>query len=113
MYEYAATVARVIDGDTVELCVDLGFRMSFVDIFRLARINTPELRGKQRPEGVAAKKALLAIVNACDCKIRVRTFKTRGRARGKYGRWLAELYDDRGCINDRLVETGHAEHIDY
>ena len=55
MYEYRARITRVIDGDTVEAEIDLGFRVSLEVVLRLVGINTPEVHGPDRPRGLAAK----------------------------------------------------------
>jgi len=51
------TVKRVVDGDTLDLEFDLGFKVSTRQRVRLARIDTPELRSKDRQERVRALKA--------------------------------------------------------
>jgi endonuclease YncB( thermonuclease family) len=58
MYEYMAKVTRVIDGDTIEVEIDLGFKIKHTTILRLSGINAPELR---TPEGVAAKRYLALV----------------------------------------------------
>lgn len=61
LYHYKATVKRVIDGDTVVVDVDLGFSVVLRDQpVRLAKVNTPEKKGKTKAAGVAAKEALEA-----------------------------------------------------
>lgn len=62
MYEYRATLDRVVDGDTVYLVVDLGFHIQVRMSFRLLGIDTPEVRGEERPEGLVAKAALEAML---------------------------------------------------
>ena len=110
MYTYTAEVAKIVDGDSVWLVVDVGYRMTYKDNFRLIRINTPELRTKD-PEVKAkayAAKARLAELIPVGADVLIRTAKS-----GKYGRWLAEIYVDDGYgelvnINDIMVEEGHA-----
>ena len=59
MYEYAATVERVVDGDTVDVTFDLGFSILYRDRVRLLGINTPEKRTRDEVEkvkGIAASE---------------------------------------------------------
>ena len=110
MYTYTATVAKIVDGDSVWLVVDVGYRMTYKDNFRLLRINTPELRSSD-PEVKAAAyvaKARLGDLIPVGSDVLIRTAKS-----GKYGRWLAEVYVDDGYggldnINDIMLEEGHA-----
>ena len=112
MYEYNARVTKVVDGDTIDCDVDLGFYMTANIRFRLARINTPEVRGAEKVAGKAAKQWLIDLLNKHDNKIRVGTSKT-----GKYGRWIADIIIDDEIdtliVNDELVKAGHAEYTDY
>ena len=99
MYTYSAKLIRVIDGDSVWLEVDLGFRMSLRDNFRLLGINTPELRS-QDPEikerAYKAKDELERLLSSGD--ITIKTEKA-----GKYGRWL---------VNIIVTPTDSSEQID-
>jgi len=129
MYEYRAMLMRVVDGDTVDLSVDLGFRVYTKLRVRLTGIDTPEVRGIERPEGLVAKAYVEAALGknfAADFGIVIRTNKT-----GKYGRWLADIFvpvdgfdqSDPGIreaitvvqehsmihVNKLLLVTGHAE----
>jgi len=110
VYTFKAEVVRVIDGDSLWLKVDVGFRMTYTDNFRLARINTPELRTKDEAvkEKAYAAKARLEQLAPPGTGVVIQTAKA-----GKYGRWLAELLVPDGDgnqvnINDLLVEEGHA-----
>ncbi|HET9658269.1 MAG TPA: thermonuclease family protein [Kineosporiaceae bacterium] len=101
-FEYTATLAGVVDGDTVDLTIDLGFRLSFRDRFRLAGCNAPE---KRTPEGKAA--ALFVRDWFADRHLlQVRTLKD---SREKYGRWLATIIGPDGAdlVTD-LIAAGHA-----
>jgi len=53
---YNAEVLRVVDGDTFELKIDLGFKIVHENTFRLYGVNTPETRGKERPQGLKVKE---------------------------------------------------------
>lgn len=105
MYEYRARCVRVIDGDSVVLAVDMGFRLTFEDSFRLAGINTPELNSSDPAERERAKAAAAFLRERIEGQpLTVRTDK----AREKYGRWLATVYVGEECVNDALVDAGHA-----
>lgn len=108
MYTYKAKVTRVVDGDTVDCEVDLGFHMTAKIRFRLARINTPEVRGIEKVEGIKAKDWLIDQLNQNNNEVIVKTSKT-----GKYGRWLAEILIEDRNMNDELVKSGNAEYVEY
>lgn len=110
LYEYSAELVYVVDGDTVDLMVDLGFRIKVRDRFRLLRINTPE-RGQP---GYAEAKAYVQRVQEMAPHLQVRTHFDGA---DKYGRMLAEVYyvDWRApnigrtvCLNDELLTIGLA-----
>lgn len=116
MFQYLARIIEVLDGDTLKLDLDLGFRVHIFETVRLARIDTPEtvnytLSGIDDP----AKNYILKycpIGSACVVGI------TRQE---KYGRWLAELFFQPGevdalkilsnprVLNDELVRGGFAK----
>jgi micrococcal nuclease len=99
-YTYKATVVRWVDGDTVYLEVDLGFRLTMLADYRLYGINTPE-RGQVNYKEATAFAEQLAPVGAI---IVAKTYKDPE----KYGRWLAELYVDDTNINQALIASGLA-----
>ncbi|WNO25880.1 nuclease [Arthrobacter phage Altadena] len=103
MYEYQAEVVRWVDGDTVYLTVDLGFRMSSTTSFRLYGIDTPE-RGRPGAKDASARAAELAPAGS---EVHIRTHKDPD----KYGRWLVEVEIPERfgvTVNEVLVEEGHA-----
>lgn len=107
MYEYKCTLARVVDGDTVELYVDLGFHITVKETFRLEGINCPE-RGT--PGGTAATAYATAWFAG---HVDLICHSTKVRGTDKYGRWLAAIAgaDAGGVItilNAELLRTGHA-----
>lgn len=110
-YTYTAKVLRVIDGDTIEADIDLGFHTwRRAERLRLARIDAPETRGDSRERGLAAKKWLQELIE--DKWLIVRTVADkRGRdSRGSFGRYLVELFYEGKNLNDELVRAGHAEY---
>lgn len=105
MYEYKASVLRVIDGDTVRARVDMGLDCRIDLTLRLAHIDTPELPSV---EGIDARDSLTAWLNDIGGQVVIRTIKDR---REKFGRYLAELYDPINLdksLNQQLVEAGLA-----
>jgi micrococcal nuclease len=111
MYEYKATVLKVIDGDTVDVRVDLGFHI-FQDMrLRLYRIDAPELRGKTEEERKAAvlARSFLGQLLPVGKTLRVMTLKDKTE---KFGRFLAELYltdaiGDEPSVNQMMIDAGH------
>lgn len=101
MYEYKAQIVRVIDGDTLELNIDLGLGTSRPkEIIRLARINTPELG---TPAGDQAKLFVSQFVGQA---VVINTLKDR---KEKWQRYLAEVTVDKTVnLNDLLVNNGYA-----
>jgi len=113
MYEYKVKeVIKVYDGDTITVTIDLGMHISNTIVIRLFGIDTPEIRGVERPQGLESKKwlkkKLLSAVKQGQC-ILIRTHKDK---KGKYGRMLGELFlnsFDTVSLNTQLVELGLAE----
>ena len=107
MYEYKATIRRVVDGDTVDITLDLGFDILYNNRIRLLGIDTPESRTRDLDEkklGLAAKERVREL---CPVGSTV-TVKTTKDGRGKFGRILGEIYVGDVNVNKLLVEEGHA-----
>ena len=109
LYHYYGNVVKVYDGDTITVDIDLGFHIWMKsEKVRLYRINAPEIRGKQRPEGLKSRDWLREkILNK---RVLLVTYKDK---KGKYGRWLADIYLDDICLNDQLVKEGLAVYKEY
>lgn len=104
LYLYKVLVMRVIDGDTVVLCVDLGFEISRIETFRLAGIDAPEMSTK---EGQDAKYFLMDLLDDYSGSLILDSTKDH---KDKYGRYLATLLGPNNIsINQRMVESGHAK----
>lgn len=112
-YEYKAQIVRVVDGDTVDADIDLGFRVWVRnERLRLHGIDAPETRGPEKPDGLKSKAALKHLlegqwVTLCTLK---------GRAadkRGKYGRYLAIIWLNDMNVNDWMVRKGLAKEARY
>jgi micrococcal nuclease len=106
-YSYDAVVVNVVDGDTVDLLVDQGFRSYFGDRFRLVDIDTPE-RGQ--PNWDEATTALMTKLPV-NIKVRITTYHPRVRdPRDKFGRWLAHIFLEDGTdVNKWMVDNGYAK----
>lgn len=87
MYEYTATLVRVIDGDTVVLVVDLGFTVSVNVEFRLLGINAPEMKGTTKVAGLNAKAHLEQLLAQGALSLK----SEKAPKTDKYGRWLADI----------------------
>ena len=104
MYTYKAKLDRVVDGDTVDAHIDLGFDITIHKRIRLAGIDTPESRTRdleEKARGLASKDKLIELLGDGD-------FILESKEVGKYGRVLGTLLVDDVNINDTLVEEGYA-----
>tara|TARA_Y100000310_G_scaffold93192_1_gene90741 strand:+ start:1111 stop:1461 length:351 start_codon:yes stop_codon:yes gene_type:complete len=113
MYEYNAKCTRVVDGDTIDCDIDLGFGIVLhKQRVRLSGINTPEIRTKdlnEKQRGLKAKQRVIEILNSIDNSFILRT--TEYNSTGKYGRILGIIVIESSLVslNDMLIEEGHAE----
>lgn len=107
LYWYMATVVSIYDGDSFTLDVDLGFEIRRISTkIRVVGIDTPEMRGVERPQGIVAK--LYAEKKVLGKTIPIRTEMDE---KGKYGRWLVEpFYHLEGDVYEslpaRMIEIG-------
>ena len=110
MYEYEIKLLRVVDGDTVDAQVDLGFRVHHNIRIRLYGINTPEVRTRDAEEKIRGKAASARLQELLDGADRI-ILKSHGV--GKFGRCLGELtlisFQDEEDTMENLVETMLAE----
>jgi micrococcal nuclease len=111
MYEYRVkNVTKIVDGDTIDVVIDLGFDISFSSRVRLAGIDTPESRTKDLKEkalGLESKDYLKKRLEQAT-NIIIRTEKVNSTE--KYGRILAWLYLDgeTKSVNHEMIEKGYA-----
>ena len=113
-YKYNAKVLRVVDGDTLDLDVDLGFSVHVEIRLRLLNIDTPETYGikhdsEEYQRGLAATAYTEYWVQQNGANgVIVESYKGKT---GKYGRWLGTVYslDESRILNEDLVSSGHAE----
>ena len=113
MYEYRFDLDRVVDGDTIDVNLDLGFDVVLKkQRIRLHGLNTPASRTRDLEEkqyGLAAKARLKELLeNGETLSLRTAIDK---KARGKYGRILGTIYADGINLNQQLLDEGHA--IEY
>lgn len=121
MYEYKAKLLKVVDGDTVDVDIDLGFGICLRnERVRIMGIDTPESRTRNKIEklfGIAAKKRLKQLLTK---DVVLKTFKSRDGedAKGKFGRILGDFSvyypeQDRWCmVTEIMIQEGHAVKYD-
>lgn len=104
-YHYRCHLRDVIDGDTVELEVELGFHARLTVRVRLEGIDTPELRGKTFDERRRAQDAQALVAQWCEARADRIILRTVRDGRDKFGRLLATLIDqDTGeTVQDSLI----------
>ncbi len=112
MYEYRSTINKVIDGDTVDVDIDLGFGVVLSnERVRIMGIDTPESRTSNKVEkifGLAAKKRLKELLG--DKPILKTVMSKKGEdMKGKFGRILGDFLTDDGVrITHIMITEGHA-----
>ena len=112
MYEYKAHVNRVVDGDTVDVDIDLGFGIVLTDErVRIMGIDTPESRTSDKVEkvfGLASKDRLKEILGKTTT-LKTLAAKDGEDMKGKFGRILGDfIAEDGRLVTDILIEEGHA-----
>jgi len=119
IYIYKAELIRVVDGDTVDLIIDLGFDTQRKERFRLYGVDAPEMNTLA---GKAAKAWLIGVLGPYGA-IYVQTLQHKTKAkRDKYGRFLAVLYGfypvlssldgpkvNHCSFNAEMIRDGHAK----
>jgi micrococcal nuclease len=116
MYEYKATVIKVIDGDTVDVDIDLGFGIVLKDErVRIMGIDTPESRTRDKVEkvfGLAAKERLKELLDDKPI-LKTQINKDGEDMKGKFGRILGDFIVERyegeeELVTDVMIDEGHA-----
>ena len=107
MYEYRVkSVDRIVDGDTIDVSIDLGFDLTKKERVRVAGVDTPEIRTRNdraKMLGYDATAFAESWFSAATTDLIVRTEKD-----GKFGRMLGWFYRGEECYNHRLVDEGYA-----
>jgi len=108
MYEYSCKVERVVDGDTVDVVLDLGFDIQYKSRVRLYGIDTPESRTRDLDEKARGKMAGAYLKEAVDNGTKVVIETKLKDSRGKYGRVLGNVVVDGVNINEAMIENSLA-----
>ena len=107
MYRYKVSIVKVVDGDTVDVDIDLGFGMSYKkQRVRMLGIDTPESRTRDLVEkkfGKASKAHLKSLLENKEIEL-------VSHDKGKFGRILGELFhsDNEVSINQQMIHDHHA-----
>jgi micrococcal nuclease len=105
---YRCRLIRVVDGDTVQLDVDLGLRVRRTLTLRLEGIDAPETRGDEAAQGAAATEALVALLDGEDLIVRFTQEKS-------FDRWIGTLYlsrpDGPVSVGKEMVRRGAAARV--
>jgi micrococcal nuclease len=117
MYEYKALINRIVDGDTVDVDIDLGFGVWLHDErVRIMGIDTPESRTRDLVEkafGLASKERLKELIPEGSTQtLKTEVDKDGEDAKGKFGRILGDFLSEGGRrVTEILIDEGHA--VDY
>lgn len=109
MRKYPATLVKVVDGDTIDAIIDIGFDILIKKRIRLWGIDAPETRSRDKGEvksGKRSKKRLKEILDVSDGK-----FEIILHGRGKFGRYLGEIFVEQHekSVNSVLINEGLAK----
>ena len=114
MYTYKISPLKVVDGDTIDADIDLGFDKKVKKRIRFMGINAPESRTKdleEKARGLAAKDRVKALLDGCE------NIQLKSHGVGKFGRCLGEIMLDTidgqekltlVSLNELLIKEGHA-----
>ena len=114
MYNYKISVVKVVDGDTIDAEIDLGFDIKVKKRVRFLGMNAPESRTRdleEKARGLAAKDRVKALLEGCE------NIQLKSHGIGKFGRCLGEIFLDTidgqekltlVSLNELLISEGHA-----
>ena len=114
MYDYKISPLKIIDGDTIDAEIDLGFDIKVKKRIRFMGIDTPESRTRdleEKARGLAAKDRVKALLDGCN------NIQLKSHGIGKFGRCLGEIFLDMvdgkekvtvESLNELLIREGHA-----
>ena len=114
MYTYNIELLKVVDGDTIDANIDLGFDISVKKRVRFSGVNTPECRTKdleEKAKGLAAKDRVKQLLEGSN------RIQLTSHGVGKFGRCLGEIHIDMvdgkekvtlESVNELLIKEGHA-----
>lgn len=104
MYSYHAKIINIVDGDTVDAEIDLGFKIKITHRLRLIDVDAEETNDLDPQLRRLAKNAKDYLTEKLlDRTVKINTYKT-----DSFGRYLANIYLDKFCVNDYLIESGLA-----
>jgi micrococcal nuclease len=101
-------VLRVVDGDTIDADIDLGFDISLTKRVRLSGVDTPESRTTDLKEKALGLEVKEWLKKNLDGKKNILIKTELPDSTEKYGRILGRLYVDDVCLNDRMISEGYA-----
>ncbi len=105
-FVYNAEIIKIVDGDTVDAWIDLGFSLKIKKRIRLMGIDTWESRTRdleEKAKGLEAKAFTASFIDQGSGK-----FKIQSHGLGKYGRVLGSIWVDNKSLNEELIKHGHA-----
>ena len=113
-FVYNAVVVSVYDADTIRMDIDLGMNTWIKnEPIRLYGIDAPEVRGEEREEGLISRDYVRELLPA-GAEVVIATRKDK---KGKYGRYVADVYYSQDgkqvSLNEDLVDKGLAEWVSY
>lgn len=104
MYSYKAKIINIVDGDTVDAEIDVGFKIKIIHRLRLLHIDTEEMNSKDTQLKELAKAAKTYLIeNLLNQTVTIQTHKS-----DSFGRYLAEIYIKDLYLNEHLVELNLA-----
>ena len=113
MFEYNAVVVKVVDGDTVDVDIDLGFSVWLKkQRVRLYGLDTPESRTRDKEEKKYGLLAKAKVLEHCPIGSKIKVKTQKGKSKGKYGRILGELISEKSVnVNKFLIDNNYG--VDY
>ncbi len=107
-YSFRASPIRVVDGDTIIMDVDVGFRLRTIQPFRLLGINCPEKRGEEAEYGKQCSAYVETIFDASGLPWALSDVSiTTHKNPDSFGRWLTQVYvDEKDLVRDILIPGG-------
>ena len=111
LFNYTASIVRWVDGDTVIVDIDLGFYVTRQERLRVARIDTPEIRTRDKKEKAKGLKATEVVNRLCPVGSKVKIHTVR---KDRYARYITEIWNgDEINVSDYLIEKGLAKEVAY
>jgi micrococcal nuclease len=103
-----AIMLKVVDGDTIDVEIDLGWSMKLKERLRLEGLDTPEIRHqKEKEAGIWVKQKVEKLLREnTSLIVTSMAYDRKGQVRGKYGRTMAVIYraEDGFCLNEYLIK---------